>query len=260
MNCIFCKKESDNDKSIEHIIPESLGNKDHILPKGIVCDKCNNFFARKVEKPLLESPYFILSRNEEFILNKKNRPARIKAFFRDEKGEYFASEIGLTPDNELIIHDEGMIEQLKKMRRGELIFPKAPIEPPPGIMDRFLAKAALEVLAHRLMKDPNSLNVIVVDQQFDPIRNFARYGGASWIYHQRLLHHRDFPHLDPISNEYYQCLHEFDFLYTVDFELYFVLAIFGVEYVINMGEPSIDGYQKWLEEHDYISPLYIEKK
>lgn len=54
MNCIFCKEESSNSRSIEHIIPESLGNKDHVLPPGIVCDKCNNYFARKIEKKILE--------------------------------------------------------------------------------------------------------------------------------------------------------------------------------------------------------------
>jgi hypothetical protein len=52
MNCIFCHKISDNSQSIEHIIPESLGNKEHTLWKGAVCDKCNNYFATKMEKEL----------------------------------------------------------------------------------------------------------------------------------------------------------------------------------------------------------------
>lgn len=38
MHCIFCKCDSTNSKSVEHIIPESLGNKSHILRPGIVCD------------------------------------------------------------------------------------------------------------------------------------------------------------------------------------------------------------------------------
>ena len=48
--CIFCHKDVSISKSVEHIIPESLGNKSHVLPKGYVCDECNNYFARKVEK------------------------------------------------------------------------------------------------------------------------------------------------------------------------------------------------------------------
>jgi hypothetical protein len=58
MRCIFCKQDSKDSKTIEHIIPESLGNKDHILLSGVVCDKCNNYFGLKVEKPLLETDYF----------------------------------------------------------------------------------------------------------------------------------------------------------------------------------------------------------
>jgi hypothetical protein len=39
-------------------------------------------------------------------------------------------------------------------------------------------------------------------------------------------------------------------------ECYFVLAIFGVEYVINIAGPSIDGYRQWLKENNEKSPLY----
>ena len=73
MKCIFCKKASSNSKSVEHIIPESLGNKNHILSKGIVCDSCNQYFATKIEKPLLESPYFVNVRSRNIIKSKKGR-------------------------------------------------------------------------------------------------------------------------------------------------------------------------------------------
>jgi hypothetical protein len=53
MRCIFCTVPSGASISVEHIIPESLGNTRHVLPKGAVCDTCNNYFARKVEQPVL---------------------------------------------------------------------------------------------------------------------------------------------------------------------------------------------------------------
>ncbi|MDD4332560.1 MAG: HNH endonuclease [Patescibacteria group bacterium] len=40
--CLFCKNTKNLFSSVEHIFPESLGNKEKILPKGVVCDKCNN--------------------------------------------------------------------------------------------------------------------------------------------------------------------------------------------------------------------------
>lgn len=54
MRCFFCKEDSSSSKSIEHIVPESIGNKAFTLPCGYVCDKCNNYLAREVEKPFLE--------------------------------------------------------------------------------------------------------------------------------------------------------------------------------------------------------------
>lgn len=53
MRCLFCKAQSENTTGVEHLIPESIGSKKLILPKGLVCDKCNNYFSRKVERPVL---------------------------------------------------------------------------------------------------------------------------------------------------------------------------------------------------------------
>ncbi len=36
----------------------------------------------------------------------------------------------------------------------------------------------------------------------------------------------------------------------------FILALFGVEYAINMEKPSNDGYREWLTENSYKSPLH----
>lgn len=50
-NCIFCGKPVDK-LSIEHIIPESLGNQKYILEEGFICRKCNNTFSDFEEKAL----------------------------------------------------------------------------------------------------------------------------------------------------------------------------------------------------------------
>ena len=85
MRCIFCKTDSSETKSIEHIIPESLGNKSFVLPRGYVCDKCNNYFAREIERPFLEQINVQLLRFEESIPNKKNRIPKIKGIIEDEE-------------------------------------------------------------------------------------------------------------------------------------------------------------------------------
>ncbi|MGJ4749067.1 HNH endonuclease, partial [Leptospira sp. SA-E8] len=73
MRCIFCKQDSSTSRSVEHIVPESLGNVEHTLPVGVVCDGCNQYFARKVERPVLESPMLRLLRAEMDIPNKRGR-------------------------------------------------------------------------------------------------------------------------------------------------------------------------------------------
>ncbi|WP_353957562.1 HNH endonuclease [uncultured Alistipes sp.] len=50
MQCIFCHKDASWPTNVEHIVPESLGNKDMCLPKGYVCDECNHHLAIKAEK------------------------------------------------------------------------------------------------------------------------------------------------------------------------------------------------------------------
>lgn len=64
MRCIFCENDSSSSKSVEHIVPASFGNSTSVLPKGIVCDKCNNYFARKIESPFLNSEAILQLRQE----------------------------------------------------------------------------------------------------------------------------------------------------------------------------------------------------
>ncbi len=58
----------------------------------------------------------------------------------------------------------------------------------------------------------------------------------------------------------YELLHEFTVLRTPSSEYYIVLAIFGVEFALNLGGRELDGYRIWLEEHAYASPLYTVKQ
>jgi len=44
---------------ISHVLPECVGNENiQVLPKGIICRQCNNYFGSKVEPVLLRDPLF----------------------------------------------------------------------------------------------------------------------------------------------------------------------------------------------------------
>jgi hypothetical protein len=85
MNCIFCTQNSENSKSVEHIVPESLGNKSTVLSKGIVCDGCNNYFARKIEGEMLSFPYLKALDNVTLFLLRKDVMYLIRCFSQIQK-------------------------------------------------------------------------------------------------------------------------------------------------------------------------------
>ena len=78
-----------------------------------------------------------------------------------------------------------------------------------------------------------------------------------WPYSARSIYPPDFMFNDGV--EQYQVPHEFDLLATPTSEFYVVVAIFGEEYVLNLGGPEIDGYEQWLKSNNYASPLYHGK-
>ena len=82
MQCIFCKCPV-SESSREHIVPESLGNIEHLAPENSVCSECNSYFAVKIEKPVLDSPFMRFLRAERKIPNKKGRFLRIEKVGKD---------------------------------------------------------------------------------------------------------------------------------------------------------------------------------
>ena len=257
MRCIFCKENSSNSKSVEHIIPESLGNKIHILRKGIVCDKCNNYFAGKIEKVVLEKPYFKNVRYRNFIKTKKGRLVPNKTLFPHKNGGWanvWLDEEGIIFDS----NDHKIIDLIKDGKINKMIIPL--VEQPEENdyeVSRFLAKFALELLTHRIQNENEWIEEIVNKVELDPLRNYARYGqGEFWKYHQRRIYSEETRFTDAIHHpEPYEILHEMDILYTDDLVMYAIIVIMGVEFAINLAYPEVDYYKEWLQKNNNISPI-----
>ncbi|MEM1483428.1 hypothetical protein V6615_00975 [Oscillospiraceae bacterium PP1C4] len=142
-----------------------------------------------------------------------------------------------------------------------------------AITSRFLAKIALEALAERLKGNDGGLDYLIDDQQLDLIRNHARMGTTKeWPYNIRRIYATDAQwQFNDSGDETSQVKYECDFLFPntdaksanenecIQDELYFIVALWGIEYAINMGGPEIEGYQQWLINHNYISPLHFGK-
>lgn len=268
MRCIFCKCDSTDSKSVEHIIPESLGNKSHILRPGIVCDKCNNYLSREVEKPFLEHDSIKGLRFEEGVLSKKGRIPPTNGVLIDHQN---LSPISLSRPPEFpgsILAQYPLffevLDDVRPSERGKIIIPKFDISMPlPSGMtlSRFVGKIALEVLALRLSEHPEGLDYLVDEVQLDDIRNHVRYGKISnWPCSVRQIYDKNIPLLDNETGQLYQIMNEFDILLTEHSEYYLVLAIFGIEFAINLGGAEISGYYDWLRKNNEESPLYANSK
>ncbi|PSB25828.1 HNH endonuclease [Stenomitos frigidus] len=258
MRCIFCKNSSDSSRSVEHIIPESLGNTKQVLPRGVVCDKCNNYFARKVEKPFLDSSGITELRSFQFIPNKRgNIPFTVG--YMNGKHPVQVSPQGEGDVKAFIRVETEVFNKIINEKNGFLIVPTGKLPEQANLVSRFLAKVAVEVLAQRLLKTLGGLDHLIDEPDFDPIRNYARLGQPQeWAYHTRTIYNVNDKCID-LSGKSHKVVYEYDLLFTPHQEGYLILALFGIELAINIGGPDVDGYIAWLTENNKASPLYIGK-
>lgn len=255
MRCVVCKEATPGNEPLEHILPEGLGNKDHILRRGIVCGRCNNYFARKVEKPFLELPSVLALRFEQSVPSKRGLVPVRDGIFMQGRCRAQAIRQAHCPEISIFVPDEA-VPIFKGFKKGMLIFPVIPTAIEPSvIVARFLGKVGIEALASRIEEDDALLAEMVEERRLDALRDFVRHGKlVDWPISIRRIYDADINWLGS-ERAPYQIMHEFDFLVLDNNEIYFVLALFGQEMVINIGGPSLEGWENWLAENDGVSPL-----
>jgi hypothetical protein len=115
----------------------------------------------------------------------------------------------------------------------------------------------MEVLTQKCLHVPGWNDELVDKAELDQLRRYVRRGEPriTWPVHMRLLYPPDETFRSRAYGEY-EVLHEWDILHVPSSAYYAVIAVFGIEYAINLGGPSIDGYIRWLEENDNGSLLY----
>lgn len=264
MRCIFCKEISNSSKSVEHIIPESLGNKSHILKDGIVCDKCNNYFSIKIEKEVLEQPYFKNLRHRNSILTKKRKLPPQKAFLVHEEQP---NNIDIINSHSDILYINVENEKLFKLISDGVINKiYIPIINTPETnnlyLSKLLGKIAIEAFADKIKNTENWNEEFVSHEGFDELRNYVRFGkGEYWPYKMRKVYEEE--STDNIkkkedSETLLQTIHEYDFLYIENKYLHFICIIMGIEYTINVGDRPLEKYEEWLKLNGCKSPLCDE--
>lgn len=164
--CLFCSSERGPFESVEHPIPESMGNDDTVVPKGFVCDACNQYFGSKIERQIMASPPFNVERVKASIKTKKHGYSK---YVDDDllllsHGFWDHTICAMSPEryNSIFYDNQGVLW----------------VRTPPNyiiLLVRFLIKMGLELL---VLSD----TLDVYSKAFDQARRCARFGeGAiSW--------------------------------------------------------------------------------
>ena len=158
-------------------------------------------------------------------------------------------------------------ERLKRLdalyvRQNVLVFPMT-VDPPQKEMSRFLAKMAFESLFRRFaaVDGPEKARELLSTDHYDNIRLWARYGHnfLSWPYHYRAYFSEETMMEHPQTKKWVQFGFGHDLLLTDRPETFFVFSYYGHEFAINLGGPSIKGYELWLSKNNHVSVL-VEKQ
>ena len=134
---------------------------------------------------------------------------------------------------------------------------KIEMDPPKREMSRFLSKMALETVAETLSSDGSGPELVVGSEFFDNIREYARYGTnyPEWPYSQRRIFPADTLMRHPKDDKWVRVGFGCGWFMSKYRETLFFFCFYGVEFVINVGGPSIRGYEEWLADHKGISPM-----
>lgn len=147
-------------------------------------------------------------------------------------------------------------------------------EYPNELMSRFLAKCAYEYFLYNVGSanyDACVRECLTEGGTYDglsPLREYARYGkGRYWEYSQRRIYSEGSMFKTKKNNLPLERLFEMCFFtkeYTesdngsTSAEIYYVLALNGIEYAICLSDNSIQEYLKWIQDNNNHSPLTID--
>ncbi|NDY57868.1 HNH endonuclease [Desulfovibrio sulfodismutans] len=172
-SCIFCGNKGPY-HSVEHIIPEGLGN-DNLILKEKVCDKCNQYFGSKIENYVLKSTPIGFWRSYLRIVGKGRKLSDFKTGNTKKKGRlprYHSANDSFC----LKCHRDGFTsidlseEHISKISSDNNASLKVVLTPYMlSMMGRFLLKIGIELLCY------NGIDV-TSNKRFYQARKFSRYG------------------------------------------------------------------------------------
>lgn len=172
--CIWCRRREPQVNFDEsHVLPNCLENDtQHILPMGLVCQPCNNYFGAKVEPVLLEDPLLHI----RAVMLRLIDPGDAHAF-RDQifdTNHPSTEPVARALDLDIKINDGELTVGVAYTIRGQLsqAYPNRRLR----LLSRAIHKIAFEWLAWDLYVKGIDDPVDIFSATFDPIRRWGREG------------------------------------------------------------------------------------
>jgi hypothetical protein len=166
--CIYCLSETGKFNSEEHIIAETLGGDELFLPKGLVCDECNNGISSQLDEALLKfEPIAFLSVIHTPYTKKGKLP---KANFQNMTVEKKSPNY-----IEFMAKDKtGRVKNKERLKDGRerLAFKMSGKKLDWKILARTVYKIALGMVAYDYGHEA------ALDDKYQPARDFILKGGS----------------------------------------------------------------------------------
>jgi hypothetical protein len=155
-----------------HVLPECVGNQQQVLPSGIVCKPCNQYFGAKVEPVLLADPFFHVIAVFLQVVDPDDMNA-----FRERLFDVAHPAIGKVNrklDLNATIKDQTVGIDISYAVSGRL--EKAYEQRDPALLSRAVHKVAFESLVWQIFVGGLQNPPDVFSELFNPVRDWARWG------------------------------------------------------------------------------------
>ena len=223
--CIWCLRGKDETKfDVSHVLPECVGNENmQILPDGIVCKECNNYFGTKIEPFLISDPLFHVIAVFLRLVDPEDMNE-----FRDHIFDTKHPAVGkitrsmhldanVSSNNFTVDIQYGISGRLSKTyTRRELAF-----------LSRAVHKIAYETLAWTIFVKGINTEIDIYSDEFNPVRNWSR-GGSPVNRVRPVVRRQSF---DKVSTEWSCSLWKFSNFIGIE------LNLFGDWYVVSLTSP-----------------------
>ena len=140
--------------------------------------------------------------------------------------------------------EQAVFKYQKHLKRTDKLLIK-----PDYNLSRLLAKMAVEAFVYKCLDDMAVIDYIIEDEAFKKIREYVRYGGNYiWEYNARRIYARNEAYHGDITTH---INYEFDFLFTSQGKAYFIIVMYGIEYVRFL-------YKGIIIKHNKTEPTYTK--